>query len=157
MHLKHSIATAAAVTAVVPAGLLGVGAGASIAHSALDPAGVAATAPTVALRTTKLGKVLVAGRSGRTLYLFAKDTKNHSNCSGQCAQAWPPLLVSARPSAGSGVSHSKLGAIKRGNSHQVTYAGHPLYYFVSDTKAGQTTGEGVQKFYAVAASGKAIK
>jgi predicted lipoprotein with Yx(FWY)xxD motif len=154
MHLKHSIAAAAAVTAVVPAGLLGVGAGASLARSALDPVAGAAKAPTVSVRTTKLGKILV-GSSGRTVYLFTKDGKNHSTCTGACAQAWPPLTASGKPSAGKGVAASKLGEIKA--SHQVTYAGHPLYYWQGDSKAGQTTGEGVNNFYVVATSGKAIK
>ena len=75
MHIKHSIVVAAVVTAAIPAGLLGVGAGASIAHSAVDPVAHAAKAPTVALRKTSLGKVLVAGASGRTLYLFSEDGK----------------------------------------------------------------------------------
>jgi predicted lipoprotein with Yx(FWY)xxD motif len=157
MHLKHSIAAAAIVTAAVPAGLLAAGAGASIADSAVGPLGGAAKAPTVALHKTSLGKVLAAGSSGRTLYLFTKDGKNSSNCTGQCAQIWPPLLVSGRPSAGSGVSGSKLGEIKRGSSHQVTYAGHPLYEFDSDSGPGQANGEGVGGFYVVSPSGHAIK
>ena len=68
---------------------------------------------------------------------------------------WPPLIAGGKPSAGKGVSASKLGEIRA--SHQVTYAGHPLYYFASDTAAGQTTGEGINNFYVVGASGKAIK
>lgn len=156
MHLKHSIAAAAVVTAAAPAGLLGVGVGASLARSALEPVAGAAKAPTVALHKTRLGKILVSGKSGRTLYLFSQDGKNRSNCTGACAQAWPPLLASGKPSAGKGVSASKLGEIKHGHSHQVTYAGHPLYYFASDTTAGQTTGEGVGGFFVVAPSGKAI-
>jgi predicted lipoprotein with Yx(FWY)xxD motif len=157
VHIKHSIVVAAVVTAAIPAGLLGVGAGASIAHSAVDPVAHAAKAPTVALRKTSLGKVLVAGASGRTLYLFSEDGKNKSNCTGQCAQVWPPLLVSGKRSAGKGISASKLGEIKRGGSHQVTYAGHPLYEFDGDSAAGQTNGEGDNGFYVVSASGKAIK
>ena len=70
MHLRHSIAAGAVVAAAVPAGLLGVGAGASLARSALGPAAGSAKAPTVALRSTKRGKILVAGSNGRTLYLF---------------------------------------------------------------------------------------
>src|SRR5258708_2683852 len=135
MNTKHSALAAAVVTAAVPAGVLAAGAGASIARTASAPARTAATA-TVALRSTKLGKILVVGRSGRTLYLFNKDGKNKSNCTGQCAAIWPPLKAT-RPTAGAGVSARKLGSIK--GSHQVTYAGHPLYTFVSDSGAGKTT------------------
>jgi predicted lipoprotein with Yx(FWY)xxD motif len=154
MHLKHSAIAAAVVTAVVPAGLLATGAGASTARHAQASATKTAT---VALRKTKLGKILVVGKSGRTLYLFKQDGKNMSNCTGQCAAIWPPLYVKGKPSAGRGVSASKLGEIKRGSRHQVTYAGHPLYLFANDTKAGDTTGERTNGFYVVAASGKAIK
>lgn len=157
MHVKHSVVAAAVVTAAVPAGILANGAGASIARRASDPAARGANIATVALRRTGLGKILVAGRSGRTLYLFVSDGKNRSNCTGRCAAIWPPLLTSSQPTAGPGVSASKLGEIKRGSSHQVTYAGHPLYRFVSDYAAGKTTGEGVMGFYVVSSSGRAIK
>ena len=157
MHLKHSAAAAAVVTAAVPAGMLAAGAGASIARQASSPAASVATVATVALRQTKLGKILVVGKTGRTLYLFKSDGKNKSNCTGQCASIWPPLFASGRLHAGAGVSASKLGEIKRGSRHQVTYAGHPLYTFASDTRAGQTTGENSGGFFVVAASGKAIK
>jgi predicted lipoprotein with Yx(FWY)xxD motif len=158
MHLRPSaIAAAAVVAAAVPAGLLAAGAGASIAREAAAPATTTAKAPTVALRSTKRGKILVDGRTGHALYLFAQDGKNKSTCTGQCAAIWPPLTASGKLSAGAGVSRSKLGLIKRGSRHQVTYAGHPLYTFTSDTSAGQTSGEGVNSFYVVSASGSAIK
>jgi predicted lipoprotein with Yx(FWY)xxD motif len=155
MNIKHSFAAAAViVTAAVPAGLLVAEAS---ARGAVDPAATPAKTPTVSLRMTSLGSILVAGVSGRTLYLSDRDGKNKSNCLGGCGVAWPPLLASAKPSAGKGVAASKLGEIRRGSSHQVTYAGHPLYEFSGDTNAGQTTGEGVNGFYVVSASGKAIK
>ncbi len=157
MQLKHSIVAAAVITAAVPAGLLSAGAGASIAHTAVDPVAVAAKARTVAVRKTSLGKILVAGSNGRTLYIFDQDGTNKSNCTGQCAQIWPPLPVSGRPSAGPGVKASKLGEIRRGHGHQVTYAGHPLYEFDGDSAAGQTSGQGDMGFYVIAPSGKVIR
>jgi predicted lipoprotein with Yx(FWY)xxD motif len=159
MHIKHSAVAAAvvAVSAAVPAGILAAGAGASLAREASDHTAVAAKAPTVALRATKLGKILVAGSNGHALYLYTKDGKDKSNCTSSCAAVWPPLTVSGRPSAGGGVAASKLGEITRGHGHQVTYAGHPLYTFTSDSSAGQTSGEGVGSFYVVSASGRAIK
>jgi predicted lipoprotein with Yx(FWY)xxD motif len=157
MHVRHSIVTAAIVAAGVPVGLLAVDAGASLARGAGDPAATAAGKATVAVRSSGHGKILVSGSNGRSLYLDVADGKNKSNCTGQCASAWPPLLVSGKPRAGAGVAAAKLGSIKRGASRQVTYAGHPLYYWMGDTKPGQTTGEGINGFYLVSASGKAIK
>jgi predicted lipoprotein with Yx(FWY)xxD motif len=152
---KRSVVAAALGTVAVAACLLVAGVGASVARTARAPAAVAAKAPTVALRQTHLGKILVSGANGHTLYLFTQDGKNKSNCTGQCAQVWPPLLVTGKPRAGQGVSAAKLGDIKRGKGHQVTYAGHPLYLFASDTAPGQTSGEGVAGFMVVSASGKA--
>jgi predicted lipoprotein with Yx(FWY)xxD motif len=116
---------------------------------------------TVALKNTALGKVLVDAR-GRTLYLFLKDRNRRSLCAGSCAQFWPPLLSTGKPRAGAGVRTPLLGAITRmDGGHQVTYAGHPLYTFVADTKPGQTNGEGSTNFgaawYVVGANGRAIK
>jgi predicted lipoprotein with Yx(FWY)xxD motif len=113
----------------------------------------------VTLGKTPLGKVLVDGR-GRTLYLFEKDKRGRSACYGACAAYWPPLLSSAKPRAGRGVRASRLGVIKRTDGkRQVTYAGHPLYTFAGDNRAGQTTGEALTDFgaawYVVAASGRA--
>jgi predicted lipoprotein with Yx(FWY)xxD motif len=132
------------------------GYGAPIASTAT---GVAA-AP-VGIRHTSLGRVIVDSK-GRTLYLFEKDTSRRSACSGQCAQFWPPLLTHGAPVARAGVKQSLLGRIKRANgSQQVTYAGHPLYLYVGDSRPGQTNGEGSQEFGAgwdvLAPSGKKIE
>jgi predicted lipoprotein with Yx(FWY)xxD motif len=114
----------------------------------------------VMTHASSLGKVLVDGK-GRTLYLFEKDKNGRSSCSGECASFWPPLLTSGKAAAGAGVKASLLGTTRRSNgTMQVTYAGHPLYRFALDTKAGQTKGEGLKKFgaewYVVAPSGKKI-
>ena len=115
----------------------------------------------VSVHQTGLGRVLVDGR-GHTLYLFEKDKKGMSACNGACAAYWPPILSSARPRAGAGVRASLLGRTRRADGRrQVTYAGHPLYTFVGDTKAGQTTGEGLMDFGAawdaVAPNGHSIE
>ena len=115
----------------------------------------------VSLHRTALGKVLVDAR-GHTLYLFEKDKKGMSLCNGTCVAYWPPILSSAKPRAGVGVRASLLGRTRRADGRrQVTYAGHPLYYFAGDTKAGQTTGQGSDGFgspwWVVAPSGKAIQ
>lgn len=92
-----------------------------------------------------LGKFLTDGQ-GMTLYMFAKDTPNVSNCYDQCAVNWPPLLVGEgeAPSAGAGVT-GQLGVIERTDgTRQVTYNDMPLYYFAGDSKPGDTNGHNVK-------------
>jgi predicted lipoprotein with Yx(FWY)xxD motif len=91
--------------------------------------------------------VALVNASGKTLYLFKADVGTKSACTGACATAWPPLLATGAPTAGSGLTASKLGTITRpGGKQQVTYNGHPLYLFIQDQKPGQTTGQGVTAF-----------
>jgi predicted lipoprotein with Yx(FWY)xxD motif len=124
---------------------------------------IAASKPavaTVSTARTGLGQILVDGR-GRSLYLFEKDTRSRSGCSGTCVVYWPPLLTKGASAAVGGAKRSLLGSIRRGDgTRQVTYAGHPLYLFSGDAKRGQTNGEGLKDFgaawYAVAPSGKKI-
>jgi predicted lipoprotein with Yx(FWY)xxD motif len=111
-------------------------------------------------KTAKLGTV-VANAKGMTLYLFRADKGRTSVCYGQCAVYWPPLLTTAAPKATAGVKRGLLGTTRRRDGKlQVTYRGHPLYLFVKDRKAGDTTGEGVDgfgaKWYALAPSGATI-
>jgi predicted lipoprotein with Yx(FWY)xxD motif len=111
-----------------------------------QPATVSAAKKTVEVRTTRLGKILVDAR-GRTLYLFKKDTRGRSGCTGDCAKLWPPLRVGGKPTAGSGTNASKLGTISRSDGkRQVTYNGHPLYTFLQDSRPGQANGQGVTAF-----------
>jgi predicted lipoprotein with Yx(FWY)xxD motif len=103
----------------------------------------------------------LAGASGRALYLWVADSNGKSNCSGSCAKAWPPLLTKSAPVAAQGVQASDLGTTTRSDgTKQVTYKGHPLYYFVEDSSSGMTHGEGSDSFGAkwwlVAPSGSAI-
>ncbi len=104
------------------------------------------------------GSYLTDGQ-GKSLYLFTKDTKNTSNCYDACAQAWPPLLVKAKPTAGKGLAASFLGtAPRKDGALQATYGGWPLYYFAKDTKAGDTTGQAVGGvWFLISPYGVAIK
>jgi len=115
---------------------------------------------TVSVGNTGLGKILVDGR-GRTLYLFAKDTRGKSMCAGACAAYWPPLIASGKPLAAGGAKASLLGTTKRADGRlQVTYKHHPLYLFANDTKKGQTNGEELDTFgaewYALSPAGARI-
>jgi predicted lipoprotein with Yx(FWY)xxD motif len=128
------------------------------AHTAGSTPAVRAT---VQVRTTALGKILADAR-GRTLYLFTADKGKASTCNGACAAAWPPLTTTGAPIAGTGAKASLLGTTKRKDGRlQVTYGGHPLYFFVADKKAGQTTGENIDHFggewYAVSAAGAKVE
>jgi predicted lipoprotein with Yx(FWY)xxD motif len=119
------------------------------------------TGAVVALRKTSLGTILVDAR-GRTLYLFEKDRNGVSVCDSSCTIYWPPLTSNGTPRAGKGVHQSFLRVARAGNGvRQVTYAGHPLYRFVGDKRAGQTTGEALDDFgaewYALAANGHKVE
>ena len=113
------------------------------------PAVNAAPAPAIAepsitvASSPKLGKFL-AGDKGMTLYIFTKDAPNQSNCSGDCLKNWPALLTQGTPTLGEGVDAALIGtATLADGSKIVTYNKMPLYYFIKDTKAGDTVGEGV--------------
>jgi predicted lipoprotein with Yx(FWY)xxD motif len=120
------------------------------------PTTAAFTEPTVGVvEDASLGPILVDGE-GMTLYGFTKDAPNKSNCSGGCLAAWPPLVTEGSPVAGEGVDASMLGAADMPDGTQiVTYNGMPLYYWASDTKPGDTTGQDVNKvWYVVSPEGQ---
>src|SRR5260370_21288627 len=103
----------------------------SSSQSTAAPPGPAAARIAVATNA-KLGQILVDGK-GITVYLFVKDTGTTPTCYTSCAQVWPPVLTSGPPQAGTGATASLLGTTTRTDGKvEVTYAGHPLYYFVSD-------------------------
>jgi predicted lipoprotein with Yx(FWY)xxD motif len=125
----------------------------------MTPAPAMGTA--VTLRSVgSLGQILV-GANGRTLYLFMADTGMTSRCTGSCAQNWPPLTTAGVPRAAGAVSQHLLGTTRRADgTTQVTYNGHPLYYFIADLGPGMASGEGINAFGArwevVNAAGVAI-
>lgn len=133
------------------------------------PAATTGTAPTAAVdkssvsvkaTSSRYGKVLFDGK-GRVLYLFTRDRARNSRCYGQCASRWPPFLTSGRPRAGDGASPKLLGTTRRqGGTTQVTYRGHPLYYYEGDRKPGEILCQNVVEFggtwLIVSPSGKAV-
>jgi predicted lipoprotein with Yx(FWY)xxD motif len=108
--------------------------------------------------SSPLGTILV-DQDGKTLYLFEADSMNKSNCSGGCLTLWPAVMANGKATAGNGVSAGMIGTAT--GSSQVTYAGHPLYWFSGDTAAGDTNGEGLTDFggawYAVSPVGKSVE
>jgi predicted lipoprotein with Yx(FWY)xxD motif len=117
----------------------------------------AATAPSVRVAKTKLGRILVNGQ-GRTLYLYMKDRGTKSACSRRCMQVWPPATVSGAPVAGPGVAAAKLTTTRgAGNGRQLVYNGHPLYTLSADVRPGQINGEGfLGTWFVISAEGKRI-
>jgi len=105
------------------------------------------------------GKIVVDG-TGRTLYVFDKDTANpsKSNCDGDCAAKWPPVLAGSGTPQVDGVDASLVGTVVRTDgTKQVTLAGSPVYQFVQDTKAGDAKGQAVGGiWWVVGADGKKI-
>jgi predicted lipoprotein with Yx(FWY)xxD motif len=163
--MKRILSTVVAVSTALLV-VTGVGVSGSSAHSKAYGAARsvrrshATASSALAVRRTSLGRTLVDAR-GRTLYLFEADRPNLSNCSSACLSVWPALTTQHRPGARGGAVASKIGTIPaRGGKRQVTYAGHPLYYYVGDRKPGDTSGQGLNQFgakwYALSPAGRKI-
>jgi predicted lipoprotein with Yx(FWY)xxD motif len=137
-------ATAAGVA--VTATACGSSAGLYGGAAAPKPRPTAATSILLSTHASTLGTVL-AGTGGRSVYLFEADHGSTSACSDACAAYWPPVTSAGAATASGRAESALLGTIHRGDGTvQVTYAGHPLYYFSGDKAAGDVTGEGLQDF-----------
>jgi predicted lipoprotein with Yx(FWY)xxD motif len=135
--------TAVALSAIAVAAC---GSGSSSKQPTTGASAPAASSATVDLAKASLGPILIDSQ-GRTLYLWQADTGAKSTCTGACASAWPPLMTTGKPTAGSGVRSSLLATTKRADgTEQVTYNGHPLYRFAGDTAPRQTNGQGSTGF-----------
>ena len=118
-----------------------------VAAAARSQPRAAAAGALVKVATTPVGRVLVDSR-GHALYLYTPDKRGKSACYGKCAAFWPPLLTSGAPHAAGGADRSLLGVtVRRDGKRQVTYAGHPVYRFAEDRKAGQVNGQGFQNVW----------
>jgi predicted lipoprotein with Yx(FWY)xxD motif len=150
-----------AVNGIAAIALLAVSCGGSTPSTAGTTPSPAATGEKIAVASNaKLGQILV-DESGMTVYLFLADSGTASTCYTSCAAIWPPVLTTGAPQAGAGVQASLLGTTTRTDGKvEVTYAGHPLYYFVKDKVAGDVTGQGINGFgalwWVVAPSGASI-
>lgn len=113
----------------------------------------------ISLKQTSVGKVLVDA-NGRTLYLFAGDKPNASTLSAAGLAVWPAFTAATPPRASGGVNAAQIGtATGSSGSTQITYNGHPLYYYVGDHQPGQVLGQGLNQFgarwYVLSATGAA--
>jgi len=141
--------TAVVAMLMVAVGAAGCGSGGGVSTPAYEV--LARTVP-------GLGKIVVDGK-GFTLYMYAPDRQGASQCTGFCAQQWPPLLLpqgSEQPKAGPGVKAALLGTVRRPNGQlQETYNGWPLYLWQGDSAPGQATGQAdaMGLWYAVSVTG----
>ena len=135
----------------VAAGLLAAACGSAVSHTSgsqpagSHPASSKASDTVIASHSGSGGTFLTD--AGRSVYLWAADGMNKSNCSGACAGAWPPVMAHGKLTASNGAKPSDLGTIARpGGGKQVTYDGHPLYFFAGDSGPGQTHGQASDSF-----------
>jgi len=124
------------ITGAIAAGIVSISIAAALAQ----------TAPTKTADTAK-GKALVDAK-GMTLYIFDRDSSGKSNCNGQCATNWPPLMAGADAKA----SGDWTIVTRDDGGKQWAYKGKPLYEFAKDTKPGDVTGDGVNSVCGIAIS-----
>lgn len=127
------------------------------ATTSASGAGVAVTVK----HTSKLGTILATGSKKLTVYMFEGDKGAASSCSGACASVWPPVTTSGGPTASGAANSADLGTITRSDgTTQVTYKGHPLYFFAKDKDSGDAYGQGVKGFgadwYVLSPSGSKV-
>lgn len=162
--MTRRIAALAVAVALLGVVLAGCGSG----YGSSGSSGTGRTAAQQATRATTvktasssgLGTILTDG-GGRTVYLFERDSGPHSTCSGACLAQWPALTTRGAPHAAGGASAAMLGTTRRSDgTTQVTYAGHPLYFYAGDRAAGDVNGQALDAFgapwYVLAPGGAAI-
>ena len=134
--------TSAAAAPASPAGASSP----SAASSAPAAAAGASGGTVITTAKSSAGTFLTTG-SGKAVYLWVKDTGDMSNCNGACAGAWPPVTTTATATASGAAKASDIGTITRSDgTKQVTYDGHPLYYFSGDSGPGTASGQGSDAF-----------
>lgn len=147
----------AGIGAAVIAGLLvagcSSGGGSSSSSSSSGAGAPAATSGSAAsggltiTTASASGMTFLTDGTGHALYLWVKDPSGKSVCEGPCAGAWPPVTSKGTVTAAGSAVASDLGTITRSDgTKQVTYNGHPLYYFVADSGPGQAKGQGNNGF-----------
>ncbi|WP_141564318.1 COG4315 family predicted lipoprotein [Mycolicibacterium palauense] len=101
------------------------------------------------LNTAEVGDLgsIVVDDTGRVLYMFDKDTPQSSACYDACADTWMPALTDGDPTGGIGIDAPSVGTVERRDGQlQVTYYGHPLYFYDGDSMSGQANGQGLETF-----------
>jgi predicted lipoprotein with Yx(FWY)xxD motif len=161
MKSRLLVTNAIAATALLVAACGGSSSSSSTSSASPSPSPAATGEKLAVVTNAKLGSILVDDK-GMTVYLWVADKGKESTCYTSCATAWPPVLTDGAPQAGTGVQASLLGTTTRTDGKvEVTYAGHPLYYFIKDKAPGDVTGQGSNGFgalwWVLSPSGAAIE
>jgi predicted lipoprotein with Yx(FWY)xxD motif len=148
------------------AGVAAIAGGGAVAMAATSQAAVTPHAAKTTLgvkKNAQLGSILDGGSSHLTLYVFTADKGGKSHCTGACLKSWPALTTTgtAKPALSGGLKASLVSSISHGKGvRQVTYAGHPLYYFAGDKSAATAAGQDIDAlgghWYVINTAGKEI-
>ena len=118
---------------------------ASATTASAPPRATAVPGTTITTGRSAFGTILFDA-SRQAIYLFDKEKTARADCYGACAVAWPPVLTKGLPQAAGAVRAGLLGTTKRRDgSQQVTYAGHPLYFYAHEGK-GEVTCHDVREY-----------
>ena len=73
--------------------------------------------------------------SGQPIYLFTAESGDRPACYDDCAEDWPPVLTDGHLGRGRRTRRSCSAPPAAPTARtQVTYAGHPLYYYAHEGK-----------------------
>lgn len=133
--------------------------------AAVEPAPqpTATSAATVAVDTLEGAGAYLTDAEGRALYLLEGESADESRCYDACAAEWPPFLAeNGAPPANAVGLDAEFGTLQRTDgTTQLTYGGHPLYYYHDDVEPGQTTGHDVTdqwgEWYLVTPAGEPLE
>jgi len=113
-----------------------------------------AATPTVLVRQSSTLGPFLTDASGKTLYLFTKDTvKGESTCYDKCETNWPIFTATEPLTLPDGVAGELTTITRTDGTTQVAYNGIPLYYFAGDANTGDTNGQGVGDVWYVVTPG----
>jgi predicted lipoprotein with Yx(FWY)xxD motif len=119
----------------------------SPAGASSSSAAAGGSGSTVITTVSSSAGTFLATSSGHAVYLWSKDGNGMSACTGACTGAWPPVTTTGQVTASGGAKSSDLGTITRPDgTKQVTYDGHPLYFFAGDSGPGMASGQGNDGF-----------
>ncbi len=85
------------------------------------------------------GQVYMMNQSHMSLYYYTKDGAGVSNCYGECAANWPPVVLDANAQLGE--NYSLIA--RTDGTMQAAFKGKPLYRYIGDKDVGDINGDGL--------------